>query len=84
VIEKHHARIASLHLKDRKGPSDGKGGPNMPWGEGGTPLKQILQLMKLNKYRFPASIEYEYNTPAGSDVLTEVKKCVQFCRDALA
>ena len=27
---------------------------------------------------------YEYNTPEGSDVLTEVKKCVQFCRATVA
>ena len=53
-------------------------------GRGGTPLKEILQLMKRKKYKFPASIEYEYQTPEGSDVLAEVKKCVQFCKDALA
>jgi sugar phosphate isomerase/epimerase len=91
LIEKYHARIASLHLKDRKGPSGaagsrgpGGGGPNMAWGQGETPLKEILQLMRKNKYRFPASIEYEYETPEGSDVLTEIKKCVEFCRKALA
>jgi sugar phosphate isomerase/epimerase len=90
LIEKYHSRIASLHLKDRKGPSaapanrPGAGGPNMPWGQGETPLKEILQLMKQKKYKFPASIEYEYETPQGSDVLTEMKKCVQFCKDALA
>lgn len=91
LIEKYHARIASLHLKDRKGPhaaaeskAPGGGGPNMPWGQGETPLKEILQLMKKKKYKFPASIEYEYQTPAGSDVLAEIKKCVRFCKDALA
>jgi sugar phosphate isomerase/epimerase len=91
VVEKYHERIASLHLKDRKGPSTtgenkgpGGGGPNMPWGQGETPLKEILQLMKKQKYKFPASIEYEYDTPEGSDVLTEVKKCVEYCRKALA
>lgn len=92
VIEKYHDRIASLHLKDRKGPNAaaagadarGRGGANMPWGQGETPLKEILQLMKKRKYKFPASIEYEYETPAGSDVLTEVKKCVEYCRSALA
>ncbi|HEY1337165.1 MAG TPA: sugar phosphate isomerase/epimerase [Bryobacteraceae bacterium] len=91
VIEKYHQRIASLHLKDRKGPASagenagpGGGGPNMPWGQGETPLKEILQTMKKNRYKFPASIEYEYNTPEGSDVLTEVKKCVRFCKEALA
>jgi sugar phosphate isomerase/epimerase len=92
LVEKYHDRIASLHLKDRKGPSStagenrgmGGGGANMPWGQGETPLKEVLQLMKRNKYKFPASIEYEYRTPEGSDVLTEIKKCVQYCKDALA
>ena len=90
VIEKYHDRIASLHLKDRKGPSSaaenkgpGGGGLNMPWGQGETPLKEILLLMKKHKYKFPASVEYEYDTPAGSDVISEVKKCVAFCKSAL-
>ncbi len=84
ILEKYHDRIASLHLKDRKAPTSAGAGPNMPWGEGTTPLKDILQTMKKNKYKFPASIEYEYDTPKGSDVVTEVKKCVQFCKTALA
>jgi sugar phosphate isomerase/epimerase len=91
LVEKYHDRIASLHLKDRKGPSSvgenkgpGGGGPNMPWGQGETPLKEILQLMKKQKYKFPASIEYEYDTPEGSDVVSEVKKCVAYCKKALA
>jgi len=40
--------------------------------------------MRQKKYKFPAFIEYEYETPEGSDVLTEIKKCVQFCKNALA
>jgi sugar phosphate isomerase/epimerase len=90
IIEKYHDRISSLHLKDRKGPkasaeNNGRpGGPNMPWGQGDTPLKEVLQTMKKHKYKFPASIEYEYNTPSGSDVVSEVKKCVEFCKKALA
>lgn len=87
LIEEYHDRISSLHLKDRKGPdaaAENRGGANMPWGQGETPLKEVLQLMRKKKYKFPASIEYEYNTPEGSDVLTEIKKCVQFCKDALA
>jgi sugar phosphate isomerase/epimerase len=91
LVEKYHDRIASLHLKDRKGPKSatGKagerpGGPNMPWGQGETPLKDILQLMKKRKYKFPASIEYEYDTPENSNVLAEMKKCVEYCKKALA
>jgi len=92
VMVRYHDRIASLHLKDRKGPSSsaegrggpGGGGPNMPWGQGETPLVEVLQTMRKNKYTFWASIEYEYQTPEGSDVLTEIKKCVEFCRKALS
>lgn len=91
LVEQYHARIASLHLKDRAAPPPGAptegpraGGANLPWGQGGTPLTEILQLMKKNKYRFPASIEYEYQTPEGSDVISEMKKCVEYCRKALA
>jgi sugar phosphate isomerase/epimerase len=84
AIVKYHDRISSLHLKDRSAPTPEGPGANMPWGQGTTPLKEVLQTMKRNQYKFPASIEYEYNTPEGSDVITEVKKCVQYCKDALA
>lgn len=84
VVEKYHARIKSLHLKDRKAPEGGRGGANVPWGQGGTPLKELLQVMKKKGYKFPGSIEYEYETPEGSDVIAEVKKCVAYCKAALA
>lgn len=79
-IRLYHQRITNLHLKDRKFNQ----GPNMPWGEGDTPIKEILQLMKREKYDFMATIELEYPVPDGSDVMTELKKCVQYCKDALA
>ena len=81
-LEKHHARISSIHLKDRK--SKENGGDNVPWGMGDTPIKDILQTMKKRQWRFPASIEVEYRIPEGSNAVAEVKKCVQFCADALA
>jgi sugar phosphate isomerase/epimerase len=93
LMVKYADRIASLHLKDRKAPPAGQtaeaagprgGGANMPWGQGETPLAEVLQTMKKNKSKFPASIEFEYPTPEGSDVLTEIKKCVEYCKKALA
>jgi len=81
-IEKYHERIHSIHLKDRKSPAHG--GDNMPWGQGDTPLREVLQLMKRNRYTFPANIELEYPIPEGSDALKEVAKCLEFCRQALA
>jgi sugar phosphate isomerase/epimerase len=80
LIAKHRDRILSLHLKDRKVNK----GANMPFGQGDTPVALVLQYMKRNKLTFPADIELEYKIPEGSDAVEEVKKCVHFCREALA
>lgn len=79
VIEKYHDRIVSLHMKDRTAD-----GGNLPWGQGKTPIKEILQLMRKEKWTFPADIELEYAIPQGSNSVAEVAKCVQYCKDALA
>ena len=79
ILEKYHNRIVSLHLKDRT--ADGQ---NLPWGQGGTPLKEILQLIRKEKWTFPADIEVEYKIPEGSSAVAEVGKCVQYCKEALA
>ncbi|MEZ4826448.1 MAG: sugar phosphate isomerase/epimerase [Bacteroidia bacterium] len=79
LIKKYPDRILNLHLKDRKKDE----GPNMPWGEGDTPLKEVLRLLRDNKYRFLAAIELEYPIPEGSDAVAEVGKCIEFCRAAL-
>ena len=82
IIQKYGdaGRIVSLHIKDRKV----NNGANMRFGEGDTPLALILQLMKRNGYTFPADIELEYEVPEDSDAVTEVKRCVEFCKLALA
>ncbi|WZP00233.1 sugar phosphate isomerase/epimerase [Isosphaeraceae bacterium EP7] len=79
VLEKYHDRIVSLHLKDRTAD-----GGNVPWGTGGTPISEVLQLMKKEKWTFPADIEVEYKIPDGSSAIAEVAKCVQYCKEALA
>lgn len=81
-LNKHHARISSFHLKDRTSPE--KCALNLPFGQGETPVKDILQLVKKNKWKMPASIEMEYTVPEGSDPVQEVRKCVEYCRTALA
>ncbi len=78
-IQANHENITILHLKDRK-----KGDPvaNLPWGQGDTPIKGVLQLLRDKKWPIKAFIEYEY---AGKDdPITEVKRCFQYCKDALA
>jgi sugar phosphate isomerase/epimerase len=76
-IQANHARITNLHLKDRKKNQ----GPNMPWGQGETPIKDVLQLLKQKKWDIPANIEYEY---MGQDTVAEVAKCYEYCKQALA
>jgi sugar phosphate isomerase/epimerase len=78
-ILKNHERIVSMHIKDRKFHD----GPNAPWGQGDTPIKDVLLLMQKNKYKFPATIELEYDIPAGSDAIAEVVKCRQYAENIL-
>jgi sugar phosphate isomerase/epimerase len=80
-LQKFHDRIASFHMKDRTTPEHGS--KNLPWGTGDTPLKEILQTVKRNKWSVPATIELEYDVPAGSDAVKEVAKCLQYCKAAL-
>ncbi len=80
-LEKHHDRIGSFHLKDRTTPAHCA--LNLAWGTGETPIKEILQMVKKNKWKIPASIELEYNIPEGSDAVQETRKCVEYCRAAL-
>jgi len=80
-IKKHHDRITNLHVKDRKKDH----GPNVaPWGSGDTPIKDVLQLLKKEKYGFPANLELEYPVPEDSDIVTEAKKCFAYVKSCLA
>ena len=79
-IQKHHDRITHIHIKDRKR----NGGPNVPFGEGDTPIAEVLQAIRDNRWNIQATIEFEYAVPPGSDRKTELKRCVDYCRAALA
>jgi sugar phosphate isomerase/epimerase len=79
-LKQHHDRITHVHIKDRKL----NNGPNMPFGQGDTPIKEVLQLIRDNKWNIQATIEFEYPIPEGSDRMTELKKTVDYCRAALA
>jgi sugar phosphate isomerase/epimerase len=77
-IREHHPDITNLHLKDRKKNQ----GDNVPWGQGDTPIKDVLQLLKRERWPIRAYIEYEY-AGSGSPV-EEVKKCYEYAKQALA
>jgi sugar phosphate isomerase/epimerase len=78
-IREYSNRITNVHLKDRKK----NHGPNVPWGQGDTPLREILHLMRDNKYEFQATIEMEHPIPEGSTMMAELAKCVQYAKDIL-
>jgi sugar phosphate isomerase/epimerase len=81
-LQKFHGRIASFHMKDRTTPEHGE--KNLPWGQGETPLKEILQMVKKNRWTMPATIELEYDIAQGSDAVDEVVKCLRYCKEGLA
>ena len=75
-LEQHHEHIITLHIKDRKQNQ----GENVPFGQGDTKIKEVLQVLKTKRYPIPANIEYEYK---GGDTVEEVKKCFAYCKAAL-
>jgi sugar phosphate isomerase/epimerase len=77
-IKEHHEHITNLHLKDRKKDQ----GDNTVWGEGDTPIKEVLQLLKRERWPIRAYIEYEYR--GGGSPVEEVKKCYAYAKQALA
>jgi len=77
-LREQHSHITHIHLKDRRKPA--RGGDNLRWGEGDTPIREVLQLLKREKWDIPANIEFEYP----GDPLVEVPRCFQYCKDALA
>ena len=76
-LKEHHASVTNLHVKDRQRDQ----GPNVPWGEGDTPIREVLRLLQQNKWPIPAYLEYEYK---GGDPVEEMKKGLAFVRQALA
>ena len=80
-ITKHHDRIPHIHVKDRRFGKNG--GENTPFGQGDTQIRQILQAIRDHKWNIRPIVEFEYKVPEGSDRVTEIKKALAYCRDAL-
>lgn len=76
-IKDHHDIITHLHVKDRKKNQ----GDNVSWGQGDTPIAEVLKLLAARKSPIRAFIEYEYQG-AGTPV-EEVKKCLDTAKSML-
>ena len=76
-IGERHPDITHLHLKDRRKNQ----GANVPWGQGDTPIVEVLRLLKREAWPIRAHVELEYAEPAGP--VNEVKKCLAYANQAL-
>jgi sugar phosphate isomerase/epimerase len=77
-IRQHHDRIVNIHVRDRKQ----NNGPNRPFGQGDTPIREVLRLIRDNRYPIRCYLEYEYGSFRPS--VEEVRRCFQYCKDVLA
>jgi len=75
-LKRYHDRITNVHLKDKK-----RDGTNVAWGQGDTPIKDVLRLMRQERWPIPANIEYVHEDPDGA--VAGVRKCFQYIKDAL-
>jgi sugar phosphate isomerase/epimerase len=83
VIIKYHDRMRSIHIKDKTGPKNATPNTNKPFGEGETPIADVLLLLKKEKWPIRVDVELEYPIPQGSDAAKETKKCIDYMRDIL-
>jgi hypothetical protein len=69
-------RIAVIYLKDRR-----KDRLSVPWGEGDTPVKQVLRLVKDSRYPIRCYIDCDYKT---TNRPADVKRSFDYAKAALA
>jgi sugar phosphate isomerase/epimerase len=76
-LERHHDRISSVHLGDRRK----NNGRSAPFGEGDAPLIEILRLIRDNEWPIVALLEFEHGTlrPA----VDEVQLMFDYCKRAV-
>lgn len=84
LISKLHERIYSIHIKDKTGPNGYPPDTNAPWGQGDTPLRDILKMIQVNQWDIYCDIELEYEIPEGSNAVIETGKCVAYAKKLLA
>jgi len=80
IIIKYHDKIPMLHMKDKTGPNDTPANTNKPWGQGTTPIADVLLLLKEEKWPIDVFVELEYPIESYSDPVKEVTKCIEYMR----
>jgi sugar phosphate isomerase/epimerase len=77
-LERHHERVSSVHLGDRRK----NNGRSTPFGEGDAPIIEILRLIRDNQWPIPALLEFEHGTLRTE--VEEVRLMFDYCKRAIA
>lgn len=83
VIIKYHDLIPMIHVKYKTGPKSDPPDANRPFGQGETPIADVLLLLKEEQWPIDVFVEMEYDIPAGSDPVKEVAKSIEYMRNIL-
>ncbi len=83
-LDKYVDRIFTIHLKDKNSfANEFESGQNQVWGQGETPLRELLQHVRDNYPHLYLDIELEYQIAQWSDAVQEVGKCIRHAREIL-
>jgi sugar phosphate isomerase/epimerase len=77
VVRDYHDRLADIHLKDCKFK-----GASVPFGQGDSQMKEVLQFLRQKRSPVRARIDCDY--PGTGSSVDEVQKCVDYVKAALA
>jgi sugar phosphate isomerase/epimerase len=77
-LQRHHDRIAGLHVGDRRKHN----GHSTPFGEGDAPIIELLRMIRDNKWPIVALLEFEHGTLRPE--VEEVDLMFDYCKRAVA
>jgi sugar phosphate isomerase/epimerase len=77
-LERHHDRVSSVHLGDRRR----NNGHSTPFGQGDAPIVEILRMIRDNQWPIVALLEFEHGTLRTG--VEEVQVEFDYCKRALA
>jgi len=83
-IRKYYNRIASIHVKDKTSATNAtQKNTNQVFGQGETPIAEVLRLIQKEKWPIYCDIELEYPVVPWSTSVKEVRTCMEYCRQIL-
>ena len=76
-VERHHERLSSVHLGDRRR----NNGRSTPFGEGDSPIIEVLRMIRDNRWPIVALLEFEHGTLRPQT--EEVQLMFDYCKRAV-